>query len=432
MTELPFKAYFHKSGKMIPVPQAESREVHHAQYVVDHPEEFETTESELRQHSSYPTEVDELQSGKRDWSTSINRFVGKKGFLRSIYQTEKYDTIDPVSKEPVIGTHRSITLHDESQSSSPEDFIASLHHIRNHLLETMGPHDRAYISIGGFSNKDNAHKFVSDKGIKVNPARAVMELKGIDDLNKYLGIPAKRSREPAAPEHVPSSAQVLKNMGKKPEEMPMAQWNMIRRLGDSYDTTSFNALLEKIGMAKKGIVVESGGRRILGANPLQLTSDGLKRHLNKFSKHITLDDGGKHFIIRDKNGNVIHSFTKGKIGPKAALGALTIVRDHLEKIGAYTREKNESEGVGRKRRQNITVEPNEIPQEQKQKEDEERMSAKRDWLKTLIRGGMKERRKARIEAKRKKIEDALARIKSERESEMENRNENISSVRGRK
>lgn len=406
MAELPFKSFIHKSGKIISLPE----DMHHAQYAAEHPEQFETSEDELRTHSSYSTEVDELISGKREWSDSINKFIGKKGFLRSVNQKIPIDEIDPVSQEPVKATHHSITVHDESASSTPEDFITALHHVRNHLLGTMGPHDRAYINIGGFSDKNNSHQYVAKRGIKVNPTRAVMELKGIDDLNKYLGIPAKRSREPAAPEHVPSSSEILKNMGRKPEEMPMAQWNMIRRIGDSYESGKFNVLLEKIGAVKKGMLIESGGRRILGANPLQLTSDGLRRHLNKFSRHITLVDGGKHYAIRDNNGNVIHTFTKGRIGPKAALGALTIVRDHLEKIGAYTREKNESQGVGRKRRQNTIVEPGEITPEDRQKSEIERMSAKRDWLRTIIRGGMKQRQRARIENKADRLQSRLEEI----------------------
>lgn len=103
------------------------------------------------------------------------------------------------------------------------------------------------------------------------------------------------------------------------------------------------------------LVLESGGKKILGVNPLQLTQRGLRRLVNNYSSHVELEQSKTHNKIIDKTtGNTIHKFTVGKIGPKAAIDTVTALRNHLKTIGAYKLESGESKGTIQQRK-NITT-----------------------------------------------------------------------------
>lgn len=108
-------------------------------------------------------------------------------------------------------------------------------------------------------------------------------------------------------------------------------------------------------------IVESGGKRILGANPLQMdTTKALIRHLNQWNEHIKIISSQNHNKIFDnKTGKLIHTFTSSSsLGPKAAIYALSIIRDHLVSIGAIKLDKNETKGVAQRRKsQEVIIKP---------------------------------------------------------------------------
>lgn len=397
-----YKGFFHTSGKYIPIKDPYGE--HHSQMIANNPELFDINPEDLVK-MDYPEEIEKLKSGESTWSIPVLYGASQKGYTRLVGEVENFDSIDPEAKIPIVAKHHTIQLHDESQSSTMQSFKKPLEKILGHLKSSLGPHDTFNVQVSGFQNYHDMRKELRDRGLST-PHMATAEFRNMEDLHKILDLPYKRSREPSKSPSVPSSSRVLGAMGEKPEEMMQAQWNMIRRIGDSYEPTKFNTLLEKIGNAKKGLLNE-GGKLILGANPLQLTTDGLVRHLRRFSDHITVDHGGKHYTIRDKNGNMIHTFTTGQIGPKAAIGTLTLVRDHLEKIGAYTRQKNESAGVGAKKRQNVVVDDDKISSKETNNSEEARLTAKRDWLKTILSGRLKFKKRQRLENKRKKLERAI-------------------------
>lgn len=403
-----YKGFFHTSGKYIPIKDPYGE--HHSQMIASNPELFDINPEDLVK-MDYPEEIEKLKSGKSTWSTPVLYGASRKGYTRLVGEVENFDSIEPEAKIPIVVKHHTIQLHDESQSSTMQSFKKPLEKILGHLKSSLGPHDTFNVQVSGFQNHHDMRKELRDRGLST-PHTVTAEFRNMEDLHKILDLPYKRSREPSKSPSVPSSSRVLGAMGEKPEEMMQAQWNMIRRIGDSYEPTKFNTLLEKIGAAKKGIILEAGSNKnILGTNPMQLTPEGLRRHLQKFSRHISLEDGGKHIIVRDRNGNKLTTFPKGKIGPKGAIGTLTIVRDHLEKSGVYTRQGNESSGVGAQKRQNVVVDDNQISPEEKQKAEEARLSAKRDWLKTILSGRLKQKKRERLENKRQRIEKALARAR---------------------
>jgi len=100
---------------------------------------------------------------------------------------------------------------------------------------------------------------------------------------------------------------------------------------------------------------ESGGKKILGVNALQTNDRDVVRAIRRYRNHLHLVAGMKHWKVLDQNRNIIQIFPMGSIGPKAAIGTLTKVRNYLESIGQYTRQKGESGGVS-DYRQNQQVE----------------------------------------------------------------------------
>jgi len=144
-------------------------------------------------------------------------------------------------------------------------------------------------------------------------------------------------------------------------------------------------------------IVESGGKHILGHNPLQITrAQQIIKILNKWKEHLTVEDGNKHFKIRTPTGKLITTFTKGTFGPKGPITLLTRLRDHLVNVGAYELKPGESKGL-QDRRSNVVVEPETKPKRTPE-ENKER-------LKTLLstqlqRFGEKRRKRVQYAIKR--------------------------------
>ena len=155
----------------------------------------------------------------------------------------------------------------------------------------------------------------------------------------------------------------------------------------------------KNAIDKQSMIVESGGKQILGHNPLQITrSHQLISIVNALKDHFKTVDSKKHIKVTDPNGRVITTFTKGRFGPKAPIILLTRLRDHLVRAGAYEMKPGESKGL-QDRKSNVVVDP-----ETKQKRTPEENRAR---LKTLLatqleRFGTK---------RRKRIERAIERTR---------------------
>ena len=108
----------------------------------------------------------------------------------------------------------------------------------------------------------------------------------------------------------------------------------------------------------KTFLSEAGGRMMMGVNPLQMSNRDILRFLNKWRDHVSVERRSKHHKILDNRGNVIDTFTSGRIGPKAALGVISNLRDHLVSIGQYKLQPNErSSLIARRQNQYQRVEP---------------------------------------------------------------------------
>lgn len=158
----------------------------------------------------------------------------------------------------------------------------------------------------------------------------------------------------------------------------------------------------KNAIDKQSMIVESGGKQILGHNPLQITrSDQLISIVKKWRNHFKTVASKKHIKVTDPNGKVITTFTKGRFGPKAPIILLTRLRDHLVGAGAYEMQPGESKGL-RDRYSNVVVDP-----ETNQKRTPEENRAR---LKTLLATELKRfgtKRRERIERAIKRTRKSL-------------------------
>jgi hypothetical protein len=153
----------------------------------------------------------------------------------------------------------------------------------------------------------------------------------------------------------------------------------------------------------KEYLIESGGKLILGANPLQLdTSRKLIRHLKRFSDHINVEASQNHQKIFDrKTGALLHTFTSsGSIGPKAAIHILSTVRQHLESIGAIEKNTRETRGLSGLRKNRVVDVQIKTPSKRTPEENAERLQR----LKGIVRARLGQRRSDRIERAIQRLE----------------------------
>jgi len=94
-------------------------------------------------------------------------------------------------------------------------------------------------------------------------------------------------------------------------------------------------------------LIEGGGRRILGVNPLQIDSHReFMRAINPYSQHLVIKQTGSGTKISTPDGELLHVIqSNSKIGPKTAITGLTRIRDHLLMNGIYEPENNENVGI---------------------------------------------------------------------------------------
>jgi hypothetical protein len=147
----------------------------------------------------------------------------------------------------------------------------------------------------------------------------------------------------------------------------------------------------------KTFLLESGGRNIMGVNPLQMKSRDILRFIGKWKKHVSIDSTTNHHRLLDSNGNIITTFTMGELGPKSALGVISKLRDHLVSKGVYVVQPNERSSLTPKRK-NTRVEDGKESQTDK-KPREEVIKAIVDRLKSGSIGQRKRRRLERIVSK---------------------------------
>jgi hypothetical protein len=108
----------------------------------------------------------------------------------------------------------------------------------------------------------------------------------------------------------------------------------------------------------KTYLLEAGGRMMMGVNPLQMNTRDLLRFVKKWKDYVSIETGAKHHKLLDNRGNVFHTFTVGRIGPKAALGVISTLRDHLVSRGLYELQPNERQSLIARRQNTVqNVEP---------------------------------------------------------------------------
>ena len=395
--KIPKKAWIHTSGTLIGIdpgdnPIAED----HDRFAVKNPHHFGMTDDEMRQVTG--REYRDLTSGSQATSMVLEDHLNSKGFYRLHRSTERKQRGGPAS--------HVISISHESYRAKPTDFIEPLKTLKPYLDE-IPKEDSFQVHLSGFNKKETARKeHLEASGLPVDDQDTI-KLHSMNDVHKYIGIEGGRRSLNPTETPATTSTDIRAALGPKPKDMTAAEFNFYKTIGDSYKPCNFNALLEKIRKCKRRkMLVESGGKRILGMNALQANSHSLISHLNRWNSHLSFEHGGKHTIVRDPRTNkLITTITKGKIGPKAAIDTLTTVRNHLESIGAYVREKGESRGIVTRRQNKEVSDEKKSPIREKTPEE---LAAKREKLKSIVRQRFGEKKQERIERALAKTQAALA------------------------
>lgn len=167
------------------------------------------------------------------------------------------------------------------------------------------------------------------------------------------------------------------------------------------------AIMDKSMKSFTDLLFESGGKRILGVNPLQMTRKGLQQVINQFGAHVELQYGNHGKIIDKKTGNVLMTFTNAsKIGPRASIDVLSTLRNHLKSIGAIKEDNRESKGTNN-RRQNTVVKDEEKKTAIPEKSTEE-LKQKEERLRAVVQERLGEKRKGRIRRALERVQQNLA------------------------
>lgn len=381
--DIPRKAWVHKSGAIVPIPDEDFVPEDHGVFAVKNPEKFGMSHEQMRAAVGDDREYTRMKENRGAWSESVNRAMNNLGWMRLVRSTDR-------NKDG--SKHHTIMLSHESSKAHPHDFIEPLRAIKPHLA-SLPENDSFGVSLSGFDlTKTHRDDHLRKSGLNVPPYDQVA-LGDMNKVNKYIGeAGGTRSREPERPAAAPTSTDIRAAIGPKPESMPMAQYNFMRTIGDSYEPCKFNSLLEKIGNSKISLN-ESGGKSILGENPMQLTPRKLKRVLKKWKTHISVEEGSKHIrIISNATGNLVAVVSKSKeLGPKTSIKTLTDVRNHLASIGAYTPEENESRG-NITRRQNRVVDTS----SKNTGPSVEDLKSRRDRLKDIVLARLGQKRQERV------------------------------------
>lgn len=151
---------------------------------------------------------------------------------------------------------------------------------------------------------------------------------------------------------------------------------------------------------------ESGGKLILGHNPLQVSkSSQLMKILNQWRKHIRVIQGNKHHKIQTLDGSIITTVKAGpKIGPRTAIDVLSTLRNHLIKIKAYTPTEGETPFGSQKRQNTVVIDkPQSSIPVRSREENQERL---RGLLATTVRR-FGDKRRSRVQRAIQKTRKAL-------------------------
>ena len=395
---IPRKAWVHKSGAIAPIPEPDfGPPEDHGVFAAQNPEKFGMSHEEFKAAVGNDAEYTRMRNNERAESYHVNKALNDLGWMRSWRSTTHH--------EDGSKTH-SIIISSDTNNAHPHDFIEPLRTFKP-ALESLPKNHSFGISLNGFdTGKTHRDDHLRQSNLPV-PQQDQVALGDLNTVNKYIGeTGGKRSRDPQPQAAVPTSTDIRAAIGPKPESMPMAQYNLMRTIGDSYEPCRFNVLLEKIGNSKKSLN-ESGGKRILGVNPLQMTTNGLRRHLEQYSNHLNIETKGKHLKIRSSSGELIHTLTQGDIGPKTAIYALTRVRDHLIKVGGYTPEKNESRGNIARRPNRMVGEPSEASGP-----SIDELKDKQNRLKSIVLSRLGEKRRNRVQQSLARTEAKIAQASS--------------------
>ena len=397
--KIPRKAWIHKSGAIVPIPEEDfGPPEDHGVFAAQNPDKFGLSHEQMRAAIGDDKEYTRMRENLGALSVSVNRGMNNLGWMRLIRSTNRHRD---------GSLHHYVMIADERNIEHPHDFIEPLRALKPHL-EALPKNESFGVELSGFdSGKTHRDDHLRQSNLPV-PQEDLVALGDLNKVNKYIGeTGGKRSRDPQPQPAVPTSTDIRAAIGPKPESMPMAQYNFMRTIGDSYEPCRFNVLLEKIGNSKKSLN-ESGGKRILGVNPMQMTTNGLRRRLKKYSDHLNVETEGKHIKIRSRSGELIHTLSKtNDLGPKAAIDALTKVRNHLITVGGYTPEKNESRGNITRRQNRIVGEPSEASGP-----SIDELKAKQHRLKSIVLSRLGKKRQERVQKSLARTEAKIAQASS--------------------
>ena len=223
------KGWFHKSGKFIPLP-TNIKDYHHINLAVDKPHLFGLTHKKIGDvvYDGFDA------TATMHWSRAGNALLNKKGYMRYMDPSSTFLQTHMVGFEDPIG--------------APEDYIEPLkrirHNIENHPYEYGG---------GKFETIETTGHIIMDNDELQSPLQEFLKKRGIDHygdsvfkirdmhtLNRYIGDREGGERETQRRGQIPTtrevtSTEVRNAMGERPPHIPLAQWNNMRNIGDSYE-----------------------------------------------------------------------------------------------------------------------------------------------------------------------------------------------------
>jgi hypothetical protein len=229
--------FFHSTGNLIQIPLNPNDIIpdHHGQFAAKNPHLFGFDEKHVKSAIG-DKEYNNLISGKSAWSERMNRLLNNSGFMRYTKQ----------SQTSFGQKHHDFTISTENRTATIHDFIEPLRTLKTHL-EKINPEDTFHVTLSGFRDLEDRNKFFEDKKIKA-PETDAVAIPSMKLLNKMIGEEGgKISRDPLPEPKSPSSEDIRRSIGPKPEGMSTAEFNFYRNIGDSVKTPiNFNLLLERI------------------------------------------------------------------------------------------------------------------------------------------------------------------------------------------
>ena len=231
------KFFIHKdTGEFLPIPNNYNFfGIHHSGVFVENPKKFGVSDEDLEDHISRLSKAkkakfDDLLNRRSNFNQDLMKFVGERGWTRGLYHKSRIS--------PMIGSafHHTIELEDHSRSTSRDhlrNIATTLHSKINNLISN--PEDTISILVSGLKLTKKEVDDFTTKGIAAIPSTARFTRQQIHQLSIGGDIPRRSIRDIDSPTREVTSTEVRNAMGERPPHIPLAQWNNMRNIGDSYE-----------------------------------------------------------------------------------------------------------------------------------------------------------------------------------------------------